>query len=158
MVFIDIGFHRLTFVLRQNIVQYQACHLVRCLSSRRHKTALRTRAGSTVADGENVRIACGLQGRLGHQLVNTVRFQPANLFHKIRRFDASSPDHQVCFDVLAIFGMQAAVVRAGHHGLGQNPHAQLGQFIMRRTGNARRQRRQDTFTRFNQRHVQRVIG
>ena len=157
MVFIDIRLHRFAFVLRQNIMQHQACHLVRSLSTRRHKATFRARAGSTVANRKDFRVARGLQRWLRHQLVNAVRFQTTDIFHKIRRFDTCRPDHQIRFDVLAVFGVQTAFVGAGHHRLCQHPHTQFGEFIVRRTGDTRRQRREDAFTGFDQRDVQRVV-
>ena len=54
--------------------------------------------------------------------------------------------------------MQAARIRAGDHGLRQNPYAQLSQLIMRCPGNSRRQRRQNALARLDQRDVQRFVG
>ncbi|MNR11365.1 hypothetical protein D3C85_1276620 [compost metagenome] len=139
-------------------MQRQACHLVRGLRARRDKSAFRTCTRCAVTDGENVRIARGLQRRLDHQLVNAVSFQPADLFHEIRRFDASRPDHQVSLNILAAFGVQTAFISAGDHSLGQNTHAHFGQLVVRSTGNAWWQCRQNALARFDQRHVQRFVG
>ena len=131
---------------------------MRRLGPRRHKAAFRTGAGGAVADGENIRIAGSLQRRLDHQLIDTVGFEAADLFHEIWRFDPGRPDHQIRFNIFAIFGVQTACIRAGDHGLRQHPYAQLGQLIMRRPGNARRQCGQNTLARLDQRDVQRFVS
>ena len=139
-------------------MQRTGCHLVRGLRAWRYKSAFRTSAGGAVANGVNIRIARRLQCRLDHQLIDAVCFQSAQLFHKVRSFNACGPDHQIGFNVLAFFSVQSAFVGAGHHRLGKNTHAEFGQFVMRRTRNTRRQRRQNTLAGFHQRHIQRFIG
>ena len=126
MIFVLIRFQWLAVHLCQNIVHRTGRHLVCCLSAWRHKTPFRARAGSAVTNRVHVRIARALQSWLNHQLVNTVRFQTANVFHKVWRFDTRRPHHQVGFNVFAIFGVQSAFVSAGDHRLGQYAYAQFG--------------------------------
>ncbi len=139
-------------------MQRQTGHLVSGLGARRNKPAFRACAGGAVTNGVNVRVAGGLQRWLYHQLVDAVCFQAANLFHEIRRLDTCRPDHQIGFDVFAIFGVQAMLIGTGDHGLSQDTHAHLGQLVVSSARDTWRQRRQNTLARFHQGHVQGVVS
>ncbi len=126
------------------------------LRARRYEATIRQRTGGAVAKRIDIFIARGLQRLFYHQLVNAVGLQTANLFHKVRRFDACCPHHQIGSNILTLFGVKPFSIGAGHHGLRQNAHAQFGQLLMRRCRDTRRQRGQNAFTRFHQRDVERA--
>ncbi|OMP13623.1 hypothetical protein COLO4_01279 [Corchorus olitorius] len=156
VIFIHVGFERLAFALGEDVFQRSRRHLVRRLRARRHESAARQRAGGAVADGVNIVVQRGLQRLFDHQLINAVGLQPANLFHEVWRFNTGRPHHQIGFDEFAPFGIQTVGCCAGDHGLRQYAHAKLAQLLMRRCGDARWQRRQNTLAGFHQRDVERA--
>lgn len=58
----------------------------------------------------DIRVTGGLQRWLDHRTgVLGFGFQTADLFHKVRRFNTCRPDPLIGLNVLAVFGVQAAI-------------------------------------------------
>ncbi|MCY1535484.1 hypothetical protein D9M68_708910 [compost metagenome] len=114
---------------------------MRRLGARRHIAiaAVTQRAGRAVAEGEDVVVAGGLQGRAHHQLVDAVAFQSVQILQQRRCANARRPDLEAGGDLLALCRQQAIGghlldCRAGHHG-----DAKLFQGVVHRGTDALRQ-------------------
>src|SRR4051794_39666130 len=72
------------------------------------------RAESAVANGENVRIACGLESRQHDQLVAAANLQPAKIAQHVWPLDASRPDDQLREDEVTIGEPHSIRTHFGH--------------------------------------------
>ncbi len=80
------------------------------LRSWRHSLAIFLNELGAITNGENPFVPRGLQMRIDGQLIDPVGFQTADVGHKLRYLDAGGPDHQVRFNEITVFGVQAVML------------------------------------------------
>ena len=127
-------------------------HVARLLSRLR-----RLGTGGAVAEGEDVVVAGGLQGRADHQLVDTVAFQAAYFVQELRCLDARRPDFQAGRDEVAVSRVEPVRRHFADRCIGQYGHSQVAQCLMHRLADTLGQRRQHPRAGFDQRDVD-VLG
>ncbi|MNI52385.1 hypothetical protein D3C73_1071590 [compost metagenome] len=78
---------------------------MRRLGTRRHvAVGARLRAGRAVAEGEDVFVTGGLQGRQHLQLVDAIGFQAINVLEEAWRTNTGGPDLEPGVDHIAVGG------------------------------------------------------
>ncbi len=96
-----------------------------------------------ITQGEDVRVACGLQALVHHQLIAVVGLQAVQVAEKLRCLDTRGPDLHVRRDKPAPGGIQALGCGADHLFAGKHLDAEAAQLLPSRRRDPRRQRRKN---------------
>ena len=99
--------------------------------------------GRAIADRKDAVVQSGLQRGAHGKLVDAVCLEPGDIAQEVGRLHARGPDHEFGRNELAVGESYAVLEHLSHTRARSHFHAQLGQEVMGRFGDARRQSGQD---------------
>ncbi|MNF57799.1 hypothetical protein D3C84_393400 [compost metagenome] len=126
--------------------------LVSGLGARRHVAAFAAglRAGGAVAEGEDIVVAGGLQGRAHLQLVDPVALQAVEILEEAGCANPRGPDLEAGGDGVALGGEQGIAGHLADRCIGHDRHAEAFQGLVHRLADPLRQCRQHPRSGFDQ--------
>jgi hypothetical protein len=148
--------------VRKDLVQlfdHELRHLVRGLRARRNRLfRAGPQTGRAVADGEDMVVSRGLQGRADDKLVDPVGFEPVDIGQKSRRLHAGAPDDQLRTNDLPVGKPHPVGHHFGDARIRADLNAELRQKISGRFRNPLWKGGENSLARFDQDDAQVALG